>query len=68
MTAPDFWLAVLKCGCEARFRCEIRPGEWISCTSLKHQAQQRVMRVSPGWAVPGPGEAGVQGELWERAA
>lgn len=68
MTPPEAWTATLKCGHEARLRAEIQPGEWITCTGLKCQGQRRVMSVVPvRCEVPAPGEAGVQGELWEAA-
>ena len=66
--APGFWITLLACGCEYRSPHQLKPGDYIGCTSLRHQAPQRVVSVSPVSAVPAPGEAGIQGELWEAAA
>jgi hypothetical protein len=67
MTAPDRWIAHLKCGHEARLRGEPQPGQWITCIAGKCQGQRRVDRVTPVREVPAPGEPGIQGTLWEAA-
>ena len=68
MIDPEAWIAHLKCGHEARLRHELKPGDWITCISRKCQGQRRVVSVAPVSDVPAPGEAGIQGTLWEAAA
>jgi hypothetical protein len=67
VSSPERWISLLRCGHEARLRGEPKPGDWFTCTG-PCQSQQQVVSVSAVREVPAPGEIGVQGELWERAA